>query len=88
VVEVGSGQRDGLGDGPRPNATDQGDELGAPGGGGIVVVGAVVGEPLVVLPLGVVDSVGVVVSVVVGVGLGVVVVVLRGSCTLVRGTQV
>jgi hypothetical protein len=60
----------------------------------VLVVGDVVGEPLVVplgeplvvVPLGVVDSVGPVVSVVVGVVA--VVVVLRGSCTFVRGTQV
>ena len=81
---MGSGQLGGVGEGPRP-------------GGGVVlvgdvvvVVGDVVGEPLVV-SLGVVDSVGLVVSVVVGAVVVVVVVVvavLRGASTFVRGTQV
>lgn|GEM_PF-2564604 len=99
MVEVGSAQRDGVGEGPGPGTADG----GAPGGGEVVAVvddvADVVGEPLVVVPvgeplvvvlLGVVDSVGLVVPVVVGVA--VVVVVVRGSCTFgstfVRGTQV
>jgi ribonuclease E len=110
VVERGSRQRDGLGDGPGPGTADVGDEVPVPGASGAVVVGDVVEAPVVEAPVveapvveapvveapvvevpvvevsvdDVVD-VGLVVSVVVGV---VVVVVLRGSCTLVRGTQV
>jgi hypothetical protein len=102
VVEVGPAQRDGVGEGPGPGIAEAGDAGGAPGGGGVVAVGdgvvvvgdvvgeplvvVALGEPLVVVPLGVVDSVGLVVSVVVGVD--VVVVVLRGSCTSVFGAQV
>ena len=59
------------------------------GAAGAVVVGDVVEVPVVVVPVVVVDDVvdvGLVVSVVV---VGVVVVVVpRGSCTFVRGTQV
>jgi hypothetical protein len=105
VVEVGSAQRDGVGAGPGPGTADGsapgGGEVVAVVDDVVVVgdVADVVGEPpvvvpvvepLVVVPLGVVDSVGLVVSVVVG--LAAVVVVLRGSCTFgstfVRGTQV
>jgi hypothetical protein len=102
VVDAGSAQLDGVGEGPGPGTADDGDAGGAPGGGGVVAVGDAVvvvgdvvgeplvvvplGEPLVVVPLGVVDSVGLVVPVVVGVS--VVVALLRGSCTFVRGTQV
>ena len=96
MVALGSAQLDRVGEGPGPGTADDGDGEGAPGDGGVLVVGDVdvageplvvvaVGEPLVVVPLGVVDSVGVVVSVVVGV---VVVVVLGGSCTFVFGAQV
>ena len=89
MVELGSRQRDGLGDGPGPGTADVADEVPVPGASGAVVVGDVVEAPVVEVPVvevsvdDVVD-VGLVV-VVVGV---VVVVVLRGSCTLVRGTQV
>jgi hypothetical protein len=98
VVEAGSGQRDGLGDGPGPGIAVVGEGVGAPGAGaggaGVgdvsVVDDPVVGVPVVVSVVDVVD-VGLVVSVVVVpvvVVAGDVPVVLRGSCTFVRGTQV
>jgi hypothetical protein len=87
VVERGSRQRDGLGDGPGPGTADVGDEVPVPGASGAVVVGDVVEALVVEVSVDDVVDVGLVVSVVVVVGV-VVVVVLRGSCTLVRGTQV
>jgi hypothetical protein len=96
VVEGGSRQRDGLGDGPGPGTADVGDEVPVPGASGAVVVGDVVEAPVVEVPVVEVPVVEVSVDDVVDVGLVVsvvvvgvvVVVVLRGSCTLVRGTQV
>ena len=97
MVKGGSRQRDGLGDGPGPGTADVGDEGPVPAqaqaarwsSGKSSNAGRelpVVEVPVVVVSVDDVVDVGLVVSVVRR--SGGVVVVLRGSCTFVRGTQV